>query len=243
MRLGEVRATQVIVTLVDGEQGHSNHKDTVDMVYLPNSFGFCPCYKHYMESLGYAVTCCQNGGVIVEGIGGKTVDANEFVGFTTYCQHWKKNYLQLKVSHPVEDICQYYFVFTNCHRYLANHSAMDLCVEYDEDGDEFNVFCCSEVDENKDNGQLLKAIPAKNNIAEGSASISIPSKSAANTVTTECEILLLECAIHVQMAHAQQSLYQVKIELSIADAKASVHHEKRIYMFVGNYDALFKPLF
>jgi hypothetical protein len=33
--LGEVRATKVVVTLVDGMQGHANCDDCLDMTYLP----------------------------------------------------------------------------------------------------------------------------------------------------------------------------------------------------------------
>ena len=31
----------------------------------------------------------------------------------------------MKVSRPAEDICNYCFVFANCHRYLANHSTTE----------------------------------------------------------------------------------------------------------------------
>jgi hypothetical protein len=101
-----------------------------------------------MENLGYAVKSCSNGVVLVEVIGGKSINRKEFVSFTMYCQVWKKNYPQLKVSHPVEDICQYCFVFANRHRYLANHSAMDLCVECDEDVDNVDVVRHTVVEEN-----------------------------------------------------------------------------------------------
>ena len=40
LSLGEVCATRVVATLVDGIQGHANRDDTVDIVYLPISMGF-----------------------------------------------------------------------------------------------------------------------------------------------------------------------------------------------------------
>ena len=43
LNLGELRATRVVATLVDGEQGHSNREDTVDMTYLPISMGYIVC--------------------------------------------------------------------------------------------------------------------------------------------------------------------------------------------------------
>ena len=153
LSLGEVRATRVIATLVDGEQGRANRdEDTADMVYLPLSFGFRPCYKRYMEALGYDVTCRPNGGVIVRAFEGKAIDTSEFVSFATYCRKWKADYPQLKVSKPVEDICQYCFVFANRHRYLANHSAMELCVECDDDGDDIDVVRPSALDNADNNG-------------------------------------------------------------------------------------------
>jgi len=145
LQLGEVRATQVTATLVDGEQGHANREGTVDMVYLPTSFGFRPCYKRCMESPGYSVTTRPNGGIILEGIGGKVINRKEFVSFATCCTFWKMKYPQLKVSRPMEDICQYCFIFANRHRYLANHSATALCIECDEDGGDVNVIHCSDL--------------------------------------------------------------------------------------------------
>jgi hypothetical protein len=46
LNLGEVRATCIVATLVDGEQGHSNCKDMVDMIYLPILMGYRMCYVH-----------------------------------------------------------------------------------------------------------------------------------------------------------------------------------------------------
>ena len=232
LQLGEVRATRVTVTLVDGEHGHANREGTVDMVYLPTSFGFRPCYKRYMESLGYSVLCHPNGGIIVEGINGKAINCKEFVSLKTYCTFWKRHYPQLKVRHPVEDICQYCFIFANRHRYLANHSAMDVCIECDEDGDDINVIRPSALDDNDGNDGV--------NIDDDAVSPTDPnipknSECATATVAEEREVLLLECAIHIRMAHAQRSLYQVKVSEAIASAKAGAAHENRIYTFVVDY--------
>lgn len=227
LELGEVRATQVIATLIDGEQGHANREDTVDMVYLPTSFGFHPCYKRYMESLGYAVAIRPNGGVMVEGIGDKEINCKEFVSFATYCRFWKKKYPQLKVSHPVEGICQYCFVSSNRHHYLANHSAMDLCIECDEDGDDINVVRPSALD--TDGGTC-----EGNDFTNLEILTSNP-ECAQTTVGEEREVLLLECAVHIKMARAQRSLYQAKIQEAKSAAEADVRHEDRTYTFVVDY--------
>ena len=113
LSLGEVRATRVVATLVDGIQGHANRDDTVDMVYLPISMGFRSCYKRYMHSLGFKTRSGPDGRVVVDGIdNGKPID-HGYVSFYAYYSKWKKDYPQLKVSRPAEDICQYCYVFAN----------------------------------------------------------------------------------------------------------------------------------
>ena len=247
--LGEVRATRVIATLVDGEKGHANREDTTDMVYLPVSFGFCPCYKRYMEALGYDVSCRPNGGIIVRGVDGKGVDSTEFVSFATYCRKWKTDYPQLKVSKPVEDICQYCFVFANRHRYLANHSSMEVCVECDDDGDDIDVVrpaaLANDTDIGGGGGHGMRPDPDINaecidtttRAAEFINASVRPAgaECASTTVQEEREILLLECADHIKMARAQRLLYQLKIELAIKDARLGTIHIKRTYTFVVDF--------
>jgi hypothetical protein len=75
--LGEVRATQVVATLVDGMQGHANRNDSLDMTYLPILLGYWSCYKRYMALLRYVVRTMAMGAFIVMGEDGKEVDAGE----------------------------------------------------------------------------------------------------------------------------------------------------------------------
>ena len=83
LNLGEVRATRVVATLVDGVQGHANRDKgtvncdevTVDMIHLPMTMGYRNCYKCYMASLDYNVSSTAQGGLIVTGVGGKAVDS------------------------------------------------------------------------------------------------------------------------------------------------------------------------
>ncbi len=44
------------------------------------------------------------------------------VPFPTYFTLWKRDFPDLKVSRPVEDICKDCYAFANRHRYLANHT-------------------------------------------------------------------------------------------------------------------------
>ena len=74
---------------------------------------------------GFQVKVRSNAKVatIVEGAEGNDVDKAQFVSMSTYFYFWKRNFPQLKISRPVEDICPYCFAFTNRHRFLANHAA------------------------------------------------------------------------------------------------------------------------
>ena len=71
MNLGEVRATRVAATLVDGVADCSNCEDKEDMVYLPISMGYWNCYKRYMDVLGYRVQSNAQGAISVEDVGDK----------------------------------------------------------------------------------------------------------------------------------------------------------------------------
>ena len=73
-QLGEVRATRMIATLVDGVAGCTNREEVEEMVYLLISMGYWNCYQRYMALLGYKVICKPNGAIVVEGEGGKEID-------------------------------------------------------------------------------------------------------------------------------------------------------------------------
>ena len=123
-KLGEVRATQSVATLVDGTLGHANWDEIDEAIYLPMSMGYRSCYKRYMSSLGYSVRSTATGVLIVERQAGEydnePVNPKEFVSYPTYYYKWKRDFPNLKVSKPVEDICPYCYAFANRHRYLAN---------------------------------------------------------------------------------------------------------------------------
>jgi hypothetical protein len=81
--LGEVRATRVVATLVDGVQGHANCNGSLDMIYLPILLVYWSCYKRYMALLGYIVHMTVMGAFSVTGGYGKEVDAGEYYSFPT----------------------------------------------------------------------------------------------------------------------------------------------------------------
>ena len=68
MELGdEVRATQVVTTLVKGKQACVNRDDDDNPRYLPMSMGYCNRYKRYMASLGCTTMRSTASGAFILG--------------------------------------------------------------------------------------------------------------------------------------------------------------------------------
>jgi hypothetical protein len=75
-----------------------------------------------MKALGYNVRTTAMGGFVVTAEDeGKEVDPGAYVTFPTYLNLWKRDFKNLKVSRPAEDICKDCYVFANRHRHLAHH--------------------------------------------------------------------------------------------------------------------------
>jgi hypothetical protein len=92
MNLGEVRATQVVSTLVDGMGSHNNRDASLDVTYLPISTGYRSCYRRYMSLLGYIAETTAMGTFKIRKEDGSAVDTGEFVSFPTYHTKWKRDY-------------------------------------------------------------------------------------------------------------------------------------------------------
>ena len=240
LNLGEVRAMRVVATLVDRVQGHANQDKgtvdcdevTVDMIHLPMMMGYRNCYKRYMASLDYNLSSTAQEGLIVTGVGGKAVDSREYVSLTTYYYKWKQLYPHLKVSRPVEDICQYCYALCNRHRYLANHSLFG--VDGDGNEDEEELLINLELEEENaavdDGGVVNDATGSVGESAEDQ-----PDSFAANSVAEKREQLLFESAEHIKMAWVQRALYLEKVAAAVKDAEGGVLHSERRYTFVVDY--------
>jgi hypothetical protein len=202
--LGEVRATKVVSTLVDGIQGRVNCNDASNVTYLPILMGYHSCYKQYMQLLGYNVRSTGMGKLVVEGEDGKEVDSGEFVSFPTYFYMWKRDFPNLKVSRPVEDICPYCYAFANCHRYLANCSYGGR----NEGGNKGG--------EHNNDDLRTKAEMTARTSPHGLESVDFnPPELESTREDEERELMLLEAAMQIKMARAQRSLYQAKVELAV----------------------------
>jgi hypothetical protein len=106
-QLGELRATKVVATLVDGAVGTVNHKNNKEDIYLPTSDGYCPCYYRYLNSLWYSAKPNASGVTNVTWDGpGNMADASNYVSLSTYVTMWRDHYPHLKISCPAEDICE-----------------------------------------------------------------------------------------------------------------------------------------
>jgi len=82
---GEVQATRVVATLVEGMGGHANRDNNIDVIYLPILMGYRSCYKRYMKALEYDVRTTAMGGFVVTADDeGKEVDPGAYVTFPTY---------------------------------------------------------------------------------------------------------------------------------------------------------------
>ena len=223
--LGEVRATRVVATLVDGMGNKVNRDDDIEVTYLPISMGYRVCYKRYMKSLGYDIQTTALGGfVITAEEEGKEVDPSEFVTFPTYFNMWKRDYKDLKVSRPVEDICKDCYVFANRHRHLANHAMRQDMGDDGRDSDDDDTDADVDTNLADDDGEPTVA-----------ADLVMRADAARNTNEEERELMLLQAAEHVKMARIQRKLYQQKVAEAVEDAKVGKAHKERWYTFVVDY--------
>jgi hypothetical protein len=174
------------------------------------------------------------------------VDAGEYCSFPTYFNLWKRDFLELKVSWPVEDICKDCYTFANRHRYLANHTMG----RNNDDGDS-NINGKGNgdsKDNNNGNGKPSSdghSNDGKNNIGSKNVSdvgvrpltnIDLNRPEAASTKADKVrEVMLLQAAAHIKMARAQRALYQAKVADAVADAAAGKEHLVRRNTFVVDY--------
>jgi hypothetical protein len=191
--LGEVQATRVVATLVDGMQGHTNRDDNIDVTYLPISMGYRSCYKRYMKSPGYDVSTAATGGFVVTAFDeGKEVDPVEYITFPTYFNMWKRDFKDLKVSPPAEDIYKNCYVFANRHRHLVNHNTR-----------RHNRDDISDSDDKDDDGDDNDADIANLEVGVGrNVDLNQP-EAASNEVDEEMELMLIQAAEHLKMARSQ----------------------------------------
>jgi hypothetical protein len=222
--LGEVRATRIVSTFVDDMITHDHRDVRLNVTYLPISMGYRQCYRRYMASLGYKVETTPTGAFIITWEDGGGIDTGEFVSYTIYFNKWKRDYPNLKVSRPVEDICNLCYTFTHRHKFFADHTMRRSSHEEDHDND----------DEEEDEDMDEEDQDISDELACHTSQIVLDQPDCAtDQVAEEREQMMLEAAEHIKMARAQRKFYQDKVE----EAKKSVdkHHSERTYTFVVDY--------
>ncbi len=219
-------AINKIVVLLTAESSNNN----IDVTYLPISMGYRSCYKRYMKALGYNVRTTSTGNnVVTADDEDKEVDPGDYVSFPTYFSLWKRDFNNLKVSRPAEDICKDCYVFANRHRHLAHHSTTTRRHDGDDvlRSDSSSSGDDSGDDDDDDVADL--GVGRTMNVDLNSA------EAASNEADEERELILLESAKHVKMARSQRALYQAKVADAVADATEGKDHADRRYTFIVDY--------
>jgi hypothetical protein len=141
----------------------------------------------------------------------------------------KRDFKNLKVSRPAEDICKDCYVFVNRHRHLAHHSTTTRRHDGDDvlRSDSSSSGDDSEDDDDDDVADLGvgRTMNVDLNLAE----------AASNGADEERELMLIDSAEHVKMARSQRTLYKANVADAVADATEGKDHAERRYTFVVDY--------
>jgi hypothetical protein len=125
--------------------------DNEKLECLTPDFSKRQCYYKYCRSRGVKVSANNKGNLNVErppiddaGEGGESSSSLSIPSWGAYQAFWKKEYPNLRVSRPVEDICSYCYTFQNSFRYkkrseeegvaVSNHNCADDDDDDDDDG-------------------------------------------------------------------------------------------------------------
>ncbi len=85
--------------------------------------------------MGYRAETMEMGAFKISGDDGGDIHNGEFISYTMYYIKWKRDYPNLKVSRPVEDICNICYMFAHRHKFFADHT-MRRSSDNDDDDDE-----------------------------------------------------------------------------------------------------------
>ncbi len=99
--------------------------------------------------LGYKAETTPTGTFIITLEDGGDIDTGEFVPYPIYFNKRKRDYPNLKVSRPVEDICNLCYMFVHRHKFFADHTMRPTHKE-DHDYD----------DEDKEDQDMWMNLPA-----------------------------------------------------------------------------------
>jgi hypothetical protein len=225
--------------------------DNEDAEYLTPDFSKRQCYYQYCLSRGVRVTANNKGLMLKENVGDTSLPVPSWGSYHSF---WKREYPNLRVSRPVEDICSYCYTFQNKFRYKKQpQRAAGVNPSSVDDSDDSDV----DID-NGDGGETpYAASPPCPPLAAAAASSSLPSIVCLPATTEEVtsdeedheeeqekeedvdeEVLerereIVKAVKHVKMARAQRLLVNDKTRL--ARETRSEAHENRVHTFIVDY--------
>jgi hypothetical protein len=164
----------------------------------------------------------ETGAFMISRDDGGDIDNGEFVSYTMYYLKWKRDYPNLKVRRPVEDICNICYMFAHRHKFFADHTMRHSSYYDDDDDEQDNI---EEGGQDPDFVDELVRLTKRVDLNQP--------KCASDKVAEEREQMMLDAAEHIKMARAQRKLYQQKVD----DVKRTVDrpHSERTYIFVVDY--------
>ena len=103
----------------------------------------------------------------------------------------------MKVSRPVEDICNICYMFAHRHKFFADHTMRHSSYYDDDDDEQDNI---EEGGQDPDFVDELVRLTKRVDLNQP--------KCASDKVAEEREQMMLDAAEHIKMARAQRKLYQ-----------------------------------
>jgi hypothetical protein len=214
-----------------------------DAEYLAPCWSKRQCYYNFCASRGVKVVSNSRGARIMSRIepeeeeedagnnsSNSSSDDDEFFdagndhpkvpSWGAYLSFWNKEYPNLKVSRPAEDICGYCYKFYNCFRFIRRTRGRGgVVVGATNRNDSSPPSCLS-----FQTGSILEDEPDS----------TIPLDNQGRP-TDDSEAEILKAAEHIQMADAQRRLVNEKMKQAMNDASHGVPHSRRTYTFIVDY--------
>jgi hypothetical protein len=220
--------------------------------YLPTTFSKRQCYYNYCASRGVMVTANNKGTLSVE----RQPAALPIPSWTSYRSFWNKEYPDLRVSRPTEDICSYCYQFQNTFRCKKRATEGGVGAEDSEDDEEggfreatmrtdesppltphhpavrcFPTTTTTDIDSSSEDDDPMECEE------EESPPVVLEEKEEEEV---DDEVLQREkkfddAVKHVKMARAQRQLVNEKMSKAKEDALASTIHSERTHTFIVDY--------
>jgi hypothetical protein len=248
-------AGPIATRFVREKSGQTTTRDDNEKAeHLPPTFSKRQCYYNYCSSRGVMVTANNKGTLSFE----RQPEALPIPSWTSYRSFWNKEYPNLRVSRPTEDICSYCYQFQNSFRCKKRGVSED-----EVDGDE------EEDDNDDDNPTAAADIHSSPTSPHNPPSLCLPTTTEEEVDSSNDELELQEeqeevvkevvvedeeeqeqdvgdevlqrekkiddAVKHVKMARAQRLLVNEKTSLAKQDALASTIHSERTYTFIVDY--------